>query len=67
MDRTSPNSRHMRDALAGKDLPADTQESSAPAAFDLSSSSCPFIKLKIMVLQIRCDHETFGIEVADCA
>jgi hypothetical protein len=36
-------------------------------AFDLSSSSYPLIKLKVLVLQILCDHETFGIEVADCA
>jgi hypothetical protein len=54
-------------ALDGKDLPVDEQESSAAAAFDLTSSSCPFIDLKVLELQIRCDHATFGIESVDCA
>jgi hypothetical protein len=67
MDRSSPNSRHLRNALDGKDLPVDEHESSAPAAFDLTSSSCPLIKIKVLELQIRSDHATFGIESADCA
>jgi hypothetical protein len=67
MDRPSPNSLHLRDALDGKDMPIDDQEYIAPAAFDLASSSCPFIKLKVLEIQIRCDHEIFGIESADCA
>jgi hypothetical protein len=32
-----------------------------------TSSSCPFIKLKVLELQSRCDHATFGIESAECA
>jgi hypothetical protein len=67
MDRPSPNSRHFREALDDKDMPIDDQESIAPAAFDLASSSFPFIKLKVLEIQIRCDHETFGTEFADCA
>jgi hypothetical protein len=67
MDRPSPNSRHLRNALDGKDLTVDEHESSAPAAFDLTSSPCPFIKIKVLELQIRSDHATFGIESADCA
>jgi hypothetical protein len=67
MDRPSPNSRHLRDALDGKDLPVDEQESRAPVAFDITSSSCPFIKLSVLELKIRCGHATFGIESADCA
>jgi hypothetical protein len=46
MDRPSPNSRHLRDAMDGKELSADTQESGAPAAFDMVSPQSPFIKLK---------------------
>jgi hypothetical protein len=53
MNRTSHNSLHMCDTLGGKDLPVDEQESSAPAAFDLTSSALPFIKLKVLELHIR--------------
>jgi hypothetical protein len=67
MDRPSPNSRHLRDAMDGKDIPAEVQESGAPAAFDLVSSGYPFIKLKELVLQIRCANDTFGIVSTDCA
>jgi hypothetical protein len=67
MDRPSPNSRHLRDAMDGKDTPVDDQESGAPAAFDLVSSGYPFIKLKELVLQIRCDNDTFGIVSNECA
>jgi hypothetical protein len=59
MDRPSPNSRKLCDALDGKDLQAETNEYGAPAAVDLVSSSCPFIKLKVLELQIHCaelDH-----------
>jgi hypothetical protein len=48
MDRPFPNSRHLRDALDGKDLTVDEQDSSSPAAFELTSSSCPFTKLKVL-------------------
>jgi hypothetical protein len=36
MDLPSPKSRHLRDALDGKDLPFEEQESSATADFDLT-------------------------------
>jgi hypothetical protein len=52
MERPSPNSWHLRDALDGKELPVDTQETSAPAAFDLASTASPFVKLKELELQI---------------
>jgi hypothetical protein len=67
MDCPSPNSRHVRGALDGKYIPAETQEYGAPAAFDLVSSACPFIKLKVLGLRIHCDHDTFSIETVDCA
>jgi hypothetical protein len=67
MDRPSPNSRQLRDAVDGKDLPVDHQESTAPAALELVSYVSPFVKLKMLDLQIRCDHPTFGIEATDCA
>jgi hypothetical protein len=67
IERPSPNSRHLRDALDGKELPVDTQETSAPAAFDLAFTASPFVKLKELELQIRCEHLTFGIEAVDCA
>jgi hypothetical protein len=66
MDRPSPNFRHLRDAMDGKDIPVEDQESGSPAAFDLVSSRYPFIKLKELVLQIRCDNDTFGIVSTDC-
>jgi hypothetical protein len=67
MERPSPNSRHLRDTLDDKELPVDTQETSDPAAFDLASTASPFVKLKELELQIRCEHLTFGIETVDCA
>jgi hypothetical protein len=67
MDRPSPNSRQLRDALDGKDLPVDHQESTAPAALDLVSYVSPFVKLKMVDVQIRCEHPTFGIEATDCS
>jgi hypothetical protein len=67
MDRPSPNSRHLHDAMDGKDIPVEDQESGAPASFDLVSSGYPFINLKELVLQIRCDNDTFGIVSTDCA
>jgi hypothetical protein len=67
MERPFPNSLHLRDALDGKELPVDTQETSAPADFDLASTASPFVKLKEIELQIRCEHATFGIEAVDCA
>jgi hypothetical protein len=67
MERPSPNSRHLCDAIDDKELPVDTQETSAPAAFDLASRASPFIRLKELELQIRCEHLTFGIEDVDCA
>jgi hypothetical protein len=67
MDHLSPNSQQLCDALDGKEIPVDHQESSAPAALDLVSSSSPFSRLNILDLQIRCDHSTFGIESTDCA
>jgi hypothetical protein len=67
MELTSPNSRHLQDALNGKETPAETQYSSAPAAFNLVATSSPFIKLKVLELQIQCDHATFSVETGDCA
>jgi hypothetical protein len=46
IDWPSLNSRHICDAMDGKDLPVEAQESGAPASFDLVSSRSPFIKLK---------------------
>jgi hypothetical protein len=67
MERPSPNSRHLRDNIDIKELPADTQETSAPAAFDIASAASPFVKLKELELHTRCEHATFGIEAVDCA
>jgi hypothetical protein len=67
MDHPFPNACQLRDALDGNEIPPETQESSAPAAFYLASSASPFIKLKTFELQVRCDHPTFGIISADCA
>jgi hypothetical protein len=66
MDRPSPNSRNLREAMDGKEISADTQESGAPAVFDLVSSQSPFIKLKVLLLQVQYDHDTFVILSVDC-
>jgi hypothetical protein len=46
MERPSPNYRHLRDAIDGKELPVDTQDTSAPAVFDIASTASPLVKLK---------------------
>jgi hypothetical protein len=51
----------------GKYLALATTDSTAPWAFDLASTSSPFIKLKPFNLHIRCDHPIFGIMDRNCS
>jgi hypothetical protein len=63
----SPNARYLNDALDDKPITLETAASTATQAFDLASTSSPFIKLKTFDLQIRCDQPTFGIMAQECS
>jgi hypothetical protein len=52
VDILSPNARHLRASLDGKDLPPDTEYNDASYTLYLASSQSPFVKLKTFELQV---------------